>query len=396
MERLRPYAPHIYYFFFFAAAASYAPFLAFWLKESGLTNQQVGIIYSIGPMIALFVQPMWGFLCDRFCLEKKALLLCSLMTPLIAFGYSTGAGFAVYALTAVLLAFFSSPMAPLADAITVSHVNKYRQSFGGARVWGSIGFAAIVVPMGLLYGVIGIHWMFFFYLAGMIVVFAVTLFLEKGSVRKQVSWRDLARLFGNKEFAVFMLFVFFVAYGAQSYGVFFSVYVGTTGSEVAEKIGMLSFISASSELPFFIFANWLCKRFGYSKILAAGALAGSIRLFVLSLDPSLPALMANQLFQGAAFGLFYAAGVQYAYQISPEGMKTTGQTLFSMIFANMAILASSNAGGWLIDHHGFSTMFGTAAGLSLIGCLGFIFLPLLSRFLKFGAAGAQGVRNETV
>ncbi|WP_245954546.1 MFS transporter [Paenibacillus flagellatus] len=366
------YAPHVYFFFFFAAAASYSPFLAYWLKETGLTSQQVGAIYAIGPLVALFVQPMWGFLCDKYGIEKAVLMICGLATPAIAFGYSSGAGFAVYAATAVCLAVFSSPMVPLSDAVAVAHVQKHRQTYGGARVWGSIGFALVVSPIGMLYERIGISRMFLFYMGLMIVVFFITAVLEKGTVRKNASWRDIGKLLGRKPFALFLLLILCVACGTQSFSVFFSVYVGSTGGNVTEKIGWLTAVSALSELPFFLFASRFADKFGYRTVLAAGAFAGSIRLLVVSFDPPTGVLLASQLLQGVAYGLFYAAGVQVANALCPEGWKSTGQSLFSMVYVNVAILIASNAGGWLIDYAGFGTMFRVASLLCAIGGVGFL------------------------
>lgn len=379
MNRLHAYAPHVYYFFYFAAAASYSPFLGYWFREVGLTSQQIGVLYAIGPLVALFVQPVWGLLCDKHGIEKAVLMICSLITPAIAFGYSTGGGFALYAATAVALAVFNSPMIPLSDAIAVAHAQKYRQTYGAARVWGSIGFALMVSPIGMLYTHIGIRHMFAFYMGLMVVVFAITLVLEKGGVRKSASMRDIGKLLKRKEFASFLLLVLFVACGTQSFSVFFSVYLGTTGGNVSEKIGWLTAVSAISELPFFMFAARLSERFGYRAMLALGAFTAALRLCIVSFDPPMGVLLLSQPLQGITFALFYAAGVQCANDLCPDGWKTTAQTLFSMVYTSLAVLIASNFGGWLIDHSGFPAMFRIAAVLCCIGGIGFVALRKLGQ-----------------
>lgn len=386
MNRLHAYAPHIYFFFFFAAAASYSPFLAYWLRETGLTNQQIGLLYAIGPLVALFVQPVWGLLCDKYGLGKPVLMLCSLLVPAIAFGYSSGGGFAVYAVTAVILALFNSPMVPLSDAIAVAHAQKHRQTYGAARVWGSIGFALMVTPIGIMYSHIGIDRMFVCYMALMVVVFAITFVLEKGEVRKAVPWRDVGKLLRNRQFALFLLLVLLVTCGTQTFSVFFSVYLGTTGGNVSEKIGWLTAISALAELPFFIFAARFSERFGYRRMLAVGAFASALRLFIVSFDPPMAVLLASQPLQGVTFALFYAAGVQCANDLCPEGWKTTAQTLFSMVYTSLAVLFASNFGGWLIDSYSFTVAFRIAAVLCCAGGIGFIAMRQLGR--RAGGEGA--------
>jgi len=388
LKRLQTYAPHIYFFFFYAAAASFGPFLGYWFQGAGLSSQQIGVLYAIGPFAALFVQPLWGALCDRFGMEKSALLICSLFTPLIAFGYSFAGSFAMFALTALLLALFSSPMAPLADAIAVNHTNRHGQTYGGARVWGSIGWALVVFPMGILYQRIGIRHMFSFYMALMAVVFAAAFLLERGGGRQNVAWRDIGRLVKKKQFAAFLPLVFLVAFGAQSYGVFFSVFLGHLGGSVSLHIGILTAVSATSELPFFIFAKRIVERFGYRRVMAACAIVGAVRFLVVSFYPPFAILMACQLLQGAN-ALFYAAGVQFAYDISPERLKTTGQSLYSMVYVNLAVLIASNVGGWLIDSYGYGLMYRVAAAISVLGGIGFFMYNVIVRALdreRFAAA----------
>jgi PPP family 3-phenylpropionic acid transporter len=379
MSRLRLYAPHVYYFFFFAAAAAYSPFLGYWLKLSGLTSQQIGAIYAVGPLVALFVQPAWGFLCDKYGIVRTALMVCSLVTPAIAFGYSVGGSFAVYLATAVGLAVFNSPMVPLSDAIAVAHTRRHAQTYGGARVWGSIGFALVVTPVGILYEHIGVGRMFAVYMGMMAVVFFITMLLGSGTVRKNAAWSNIGSLLGNREFAVFLLLVLLVACGSQCFSVFFSVYLGTTGGNVSEKIGWLTMVSAASELPFFIFATRFTGRFGYRAVLAFASLACAARLLIVSFDPPLSLLVAGQLLQGITFALFYAAGVQYADDLCPEEWKTTGQSLFGMVYVNVGVLTASNLGGYMIDHAGFGALFRLAAAFCGLGAVGFLILRLTGR-----------------
>jgi PPP family 3-phenylpropionic acid transporter len=273
-------------------------------------------------------------------------------------------------------------MIPLSDAIAVAHAQKHRQTYGASRVWGSIGFALMVSPVGILYSHIGIQYMFIFYMSLMVVVFIISLLLKKGGVRRNASWRDVSKLLARKEFAVFLLLVLLVACGTQSFSVFFSVYLGATGGNVSEKIGWLTAVSALSELPFFFFAARFTGRFGYRTMLALAAFTAALRLFIVSFDPPMSVLLLTQPLQGITFALFYAAGVQCANDLCPEGWKTTAQTLFSMVYTNLAILIASNFGGWLIDHSGFDTLFRSAAVLCCIGGIGFLAVRRLGRGME--------------
>lgn len=390
---LQKYSMHVYVYFFYMTHAALFPFLGLWFYNQGLTNQQIGMIYSVGPLVGLFVQPIWGILSDRFGWSRKILMLNLLIWPIVAFGYKVaGDLFYIYIVTAVLLTVFSCAINPIQEGMTVSHAKRYRQSYGSIRVLGSISFAIAVTPIGLLYNRIGIENMFFVFLVTVLAAFIVLQFIphhlnDSGEVfQKKSIFHGVQALFKKRYFVYFLITVLFVSMGTSFSNTFYSVYIGTLGGEASGKLGFLNTISALSELPIFILSGRLIKRYGYFPVLTFVALAGSLRWLILSFEPSFTILMINQLLHGITFALFMAAAVNFVFELSPEGSKTTGQTLFAVINGNMAVLVASNVGGWMVDVSGFPLLFRFASVLSLIGAVGFI---LLSRSMKRNALANQ-------
>lgn len=77
-----------FYFFAFFASGSLIPLLSVYLSNSiGLTGFQIGIIMSIGPVITIFFQPIWGMLSDKTNAPAVILKLCTFFAGICGLGY---------------------------------------------------------------------------------------------------------------------------------------------------------------------------------------------------------------------------------------------------------------------------------------------------------------------
>lgn len=383
MLRNGKYSIHLFIIFFYMAQSSFNPFLSYWFMEQGLTNQQIGLLFSFGPIIGLFSQPMWGYLSDRYGIEKRILMICIFLSPIIAFGYmAAGQMFVFFILTALVYAVFYSAITPISDVLTVNHAERHGQSYGSIRVLGSISFGLAVIPIGFLYNWIGINAMFLANFVIMMAAFVMVSFIKKSSgdgLHKRPVSSNMLALIKKPIFSLFLVFVFFVSIGNHFSHAFFAVFIGHLGGKVSESIGILNSISALSELPFFILSAYLIRRFGFFNVFFFTSIAAALRWWILSIEPSFSLLMLSQLLHGFTFALFMAAGVNFAYKMSPVGMKNTGQTIFVIVNANAASIIASNGGGWIVDQYNFSTLFRVGAILCLVGAAGFMMMSILYR-----------------
>lgn len=386
------YAVHPYILFFFAGQAAFVPFLNYWFMEQGLSSGQIGLLASAGPVVGLLSQPLWGLLSDRFGAAKGILMCCVLAAPLLAFGY---AAFAEWMpgllLTACLFTLFYSAITPISDAVTVEHARLHRQSYGSIRFLGSISFAIAVFGVGRLYDRAGIDWLFGVHLAMMLIVFAALFRLPKpSSAANRPSLRaSVQALLGHRPFLGFLACVFLVSVGNQVNNVFFPVYVGHLGGSASANIGLLTSAGAISELPFFLLSGYLIRRFGVVPVFLAASLAAAVRYGVMSMEPSVGVLLANQLLHGATFALFMTVCITFAYEMSPDGMKNTGQTLLAVVSYNAATILASNAGGWVVDEYGFALAYRCGAALALAGGIGFAGF-FARRAMRRQGSGLQG------
>lgn len=387
-SRIRKYYLHVYNYFFYIAYAAYLPFVGYWFAEDGLSTQQIGFIFSIGPFVGFLVQPLWGLLIDYFGVTKWILILSTLLTPWIAMAYRLADHhFPYYVVISIVLAVCSSATLPIIDALTVRHAKRNAFSYGTIRVLGSVSFGIAVTLFGMLYDRAGISWMFLMYVITMSFMGLLSCFLESDkkagheSMRKSGSrggmLREMLPLLKERRFVLFLIPVFLAAIGPQINNAFYSVYISHFGGEASGKIGLLYAVATLTEIPVFIFSGYLIRRFGYVFTLTAVSLAGALRWFVLSLEPSFEVLLANQLLSGLTYALFLSAGVNYAYDTSPESMKTTAHSLFVVVYTNIAGIVSSNVGGWVVKLGGYPLLFQGATVMSVLGAAGFLFLGRL-------------------
>lgn len=382
-DYLHTYSMHLFIGLFYIAIASYLPFLSYWYSQQGLSNRQIGFLYSLGPLIGLVAQPVWGLLSDRFGIGKKLLMSSLLLAPLVAFGYLlAGEKFYIYIIVSTLYIFLFSAVNPNTEQLTISHAKTHGQSYGSIRVLGSISFAIAVTPLGIMYNKFGTNTMFVVHMIMMALSFVAMLIVkpaDSSNSKPKAMAAGFRELLGNRYMILFLVCTFLLGIANNFFGVFFPLLVGKLGGEVAKNIGMLYTVSAISELPFMILSGYLLKRFGYFHILAVCALAASLRWFIISMEPSFGMLLASQMLNGITFGLYIAACINFIYEMTPDSLKTTGQTMFALISVNVSTLLASNGGGWIVDRFNFKTLYSIGSLLALVAALMFWYMSLMHR-----------------
>ncbi|WP_159881827.1 MFS transporter [Paenibacillus puerhi] len=388
------YSMHLYIFVFYMTQGAFNPYLSYWFAGQGLDNKQIGLLFSVGPVLGLFIQPLWGMLCDRYRLERVILILSTVLAPVFAYGYlAAGPRFAVYMLAAWGLALTYSAMSPIGEALTVRHAEKHGFSYGGIRMLGSISFALTSTGMGMLYARGGLVQMFSVYAGLMALLLVTLLFMEKRpgiEARKRTGslLSGIRPFLAQRRLLLFLLLVFGISLGSAANNVFFPVYVGEMGEGAAARIGLLNTIAALSELPLFLLAGRLIARFGPFLLLTLVGTAASLRWLLLSTEPPFWLLATGQLLHGVTFALFMTIGIRYMHETSPPQLGTTAQTLFAVVSANLAMLVASNTGGWLIDSYGFPPLYRITAGISMACAIGFALMLRGQR--RQSALGATG------
>lgn len=327
-----------------------------YFKSINLTSSQIGTINSIAKAVALLSLPLWGILSDYYKANKKLLLITvsgALVSSLLFL--TVDSFWLIVLIMTMFLTFFLSTV-PLADAQLLGHLGENSKQYGKYRIWGSIGYTAVVAVVGLFIektAPINI-----FYLSA--VVYLVTLIiipkLPEEDVSIEVGSLDKFKTLLNKEnLLIFILFTFFINLTFETNNIYFPIYVVDHGGKEF-LVGAALMIAATSEMSIFYFSEEIMERFKIKYIFLVSASAFAFRWFLLSKFPLAPVFLASQLLHSLTFGLFHVTAVNYINEICGDRFKATGQNLYATAKGISGIVGSF-IGGFIYQNLGGSTLY---------------------------------------
>lgn len=361
-------------FSYYATTAVLLPFLPIYFQNQGFTAAQIGILMTIGPFVAIFAQPFWGYISDRYNSLKKVIFLLWMLTILSSAGIFFTKGYPFALTFTMLLYFFMLSSAPLLDSLTIKSALQAKKSYGSIRLWGSIGFSAIAVSTGPLLAMFGglsslpyLYWSIWI----LPLVLVLSLKDEKGPGQR-ISMEQLLSVLRNKSFLWFLFLVFLITVPHRMNDNLFSLYLQDRGG-TDTMAGFAWALAAVSEIPTFALLSRVMHKFHELALLLIVALLYTLRwlLYGYVTDPFL--LMFMQAMHMITFAVFWLVAVQFAVRMVPEELRSTGQAMLSAVFLGVAGITGGFVGGMIKDVWGGEYMYyfgavmtATAAVLLLI------------------------------
>jgi PPP family 3-phenylpropionic acid transporter len=132
-----------------------------------------------------------------------------------------------------------------------------------------------------------------------------------------------------------------------------------------DAVGLLFALASASEIPCMFISNRLIRRFGPLRLLMIASVAIGIRISILAFFPYRSAVVASQMLHSLCFGLFHPAAVAFISGSVPPERRALGMTLYLSIGTGLPALLGNMLGGYLVDHWGYRTLFGTFALFTL-------------------------------
>ena len=386
---------------FWVTCGSCAPFLSAYYKRIGLSFTQIGVLLAIGPIFAIFIQPLWAMLSDRTGKRKLLLILLALCTAGAYLLYYLGTSFAVCLLAVLVVSLFSLALLPLCDALVIDRANAYGFPFARIRIGGTLGYAVMVFGAGMFlekfdgaqFAVASVAYLLF---AGAVMLLPQgRVRKEAASARKEVALAQEEAAPAREEAAsareetatarrkavparesIFdtseILFVLALAL-IESLGLgFCGSFTGSYAVELgfgSSLIGVLSCISALSEVPILLFAGKLMDRFGEIPLLIFSGVMMSLRLCLTGMG-LVPAMISAQLLQSVTYMTTYICCTQYISKHVRAGKMSQGQSALAIVQSGLAAVASNLFGGMLVDAVGTrQAFFAVAAGVLVVALL---------------------------
>lgn len=365
-----------FYLCYFVAVGIYSPYLALYFRAIHLSGAQIGLVSSLVPLAGVILPPLWGTLSDRYHWRKRlinlALFAAAVIAPIVVLAHT----FALLLVLVILLAVALSPAIPLSDASTMETVRLRGGSYGGIRVFGSLGYLISSLLVGVLYAHSGIFILFPLYGALMFVTFLVSLAMPRQRDTVQVTRGvGVGEILRNRTVLVFLLLAL-AGYGtAAAYNTFFALYLRSLGAGTG-VVGIAAAIASLSELPIMALSGRIMARLGVKPLLLASLGVAALRWTAYGLIHDYHIALVFGLLHGLTFAGFYTAGVTFIDRRIPEHLRSTGQAVFNGATFGLGTMLGANLFGVLYDHIHANGIFLVAGAICALATTGMVvFMP---------------------
>lgn len=352
-----------FYFTFFAYAGAYVAYFPLYLAERGLSGAHIAWVLAIAPVTRIFAPQAWGWVADHSG-AHRAIVVFSCAVTAAAFAALPFASH--IALVIGLMSVLSAGALPIVEAITLGSLAGQAGRYGPIRLWGSVGFIAVVLGGGLWLDYQPVSTLPAILVLFMLATSGVALALPRA--RKRIAEKAEPVRFTPAARALCAAgFCNAVAHGALY--AYLSIHLEALGYG-ATIIGMLWTLGVLAEIVVFFYLPQLFRRVALSTILVFSLASGVARFLAIGWAAEmLWIVLLAQLLHAATFGSFHAASVAAVHRVFPEHAQARGQAWFSGISYGAGAASGFVIAGWAWQGGGAQAAFSVSAMAALAGAL---------------------------
>ncbi|WP_238649349.1 MFS transporter [Paenibacillus piscarius] len=374
----------------------------------GFSSPQMGLLYSVGPLISILSNLFWSMMSDRLGTVRKIIALLlggQLVTAIILYQATSFSG--VLLILSVFY-FFYYPVFPLADTMAIRIAQRHGRNFIAIRVFGSLGYSFFALTIGYVLRAMGPEYSIAICIVIVITALLITAGLKdvKRSEPSEAGNQDhaeasdadqpplkgagLRQILLQKEVLWFFGSVFLLAIGYRMNEAFLTI--SLKGMNAGDEIvGWALLASALSEIPVFFLLSKYGDRFKELPLLAFASLMFTLRFLFMALVQEPGMVVAIQAMHSISFGIYYVTAVRYITRMIPDHLRATGMAIFTVVWSSGAGLLSGTFGGLVYQDAGRAVFYVVATGFSILAFAGF----LLRHLLDSGGGNARPLRKKS-
>lgn len=365
-------------FFLYGSIGSLMTFFPAYFDSIGVSAFFIGLIMAGGPFISIIANPLWGFLSDRLQNIKRIIIILSLASLIIIQFVFISDALPVVITVMLLFFFFNNSIIPQSNSLIFNTIEGTEYKYGSFRLWGSLGWAVMVMAAGPILDKIGIDNLSVVYSVMLLIALAATIRLPIGHVQgveKAEKGAYAKEILGNKVFMFFILLGVLISVPNSINQTFSTLYIlELNGTPV--HIGWNAFIMAVFEIPVFLLLDRYLK--SDTKVMLRMLLIVSflfvIRWILMAVAATPTQIVMIQALHCVTFGGYFYVGTTLTAKIIPVQLRASGQALFAITWSGLSGLIAGATGGLLFDSVGPSNMYIITTIVGLIGAIGFLFL----------------------
>ena len=341
-----------FFFLYFAYVGLVSPYASLFFVDRGFSVIEIAVLMSMLQITRIVGPFSWGWLSDYLSNRIGIIRVCACLSALVflcIFYLHDYIGFFIWMF--VLHTILSSQM-PLGETATIHALykdNSFDKRYGRLRLWGSIGFIAMVLFAGELFQRKGIE---LYPYVGTVILFslaAITFGLHEPKMERRKMVRgELFAVLINPDVRWFLVSGFFMIFAHASLYVFYSLYLANLGYDKFQ-IGLFWALGVAAEVLFFYFQNKVLSRID-SEIVLQGAFGiGVVRFILIAFFPTTIVLMLAQLMHAGTFAAHHSAATKLLQRWFTGPLQARGQAIMATVSYGLGGTIGGLCAGWIWD-----------------------------------------------
>jgi len=367
--------------FFYGINAILIPYLPLLMDKRGFSVAETGTLLMIGPFIAMFIQPVTGIVSDKLRATKPLIIGLWIFLGISSVLLFTTNQMTIVAIGVISLYVFYQPTTSLIDTLTIKSAREYNQSYDSFRIWGSVGFMAVLLLIGqrfeALGGVDSLIWMFSpLWITVMILVIfvrepkAAPVSSKDNVTQASVNLKVIRETLSNPQVLIFFGFFFLIAMPHRMNDALLTFHLQGLGANSAQ-LSWAWAVAGVGEIIGFYFISRIMRSFSIISMFSVVSVLYGIRwlLYAVVSDPMI--IVVLQISHAFTFVAMWSLAVKYISSILPKHLLATGLALLSMVFLGVSGLVGGTVGGLLQQNFGEGAMYGMGVLTSFTAAVGF-------------------------
>ncbi|MFS0722925.1 MFS transporter [Paenibacillus sp. 1P07SE] len=368
-------------FAFYTVMAVVVSYFPLYFYDRGYSEQQVGILYSIGPSVSIFANLIMGLASDKYRTIRKLLTLLLAGQLIMIALLLPVSHFVLVCFIMGGFYFFQTPVNSLNDSLILLSEPHTGRRYPSIRIFGSIGFsvAALLIGQFMQNSGSGLGSTMYIAMGSIVAALVLSLLLRDyhGSLRK-MEFSGFFMLIRKPQIVVFFLLILVLSVAHRMNEGFLAIIMRQMGASES-MIGTAWMISSASEIPVLYLLGKYGHRFKELPLLAFAGVAYALRFWLLSIATAPEWMVLIQGMHSITFGVFFSTALRYLSVLIPDEYRSSGQAVYAVVWTGFAGLLAGTVGGFVIEQHGPTLFFQAGMTFSLFAAAGFLVKHLRSR-----------------
>lgn len=372
-DRPELWSLRLYYFALFAAAGTQLPFITLFYRHRGLSGTQIGLLGTVSGALAMATAPLWGRWADRLARPQRLMRWVLLGVALSYLVLSQQREFAWIVLVVAIGNLIGAGVLPMSDSMAIAAAQRANSGFGSVRLWGSVGWVAVVPITGWLIEHYGFLPAFIIGAAALTVGAFV---LGRSNVEQAIleataeaptGIRQAIRQVGRDRAMVGLAIALVVTgIGASGRFQFEPIFLDQLGASKT-LIGLSVTVPALIEVLVMGWADRWVRRYGSHRVLMGYALLDVASTSLVLAWPTIPSVLVARALHGISFSMLSVSLMAFISERTPDNRLNTMVALYTATLRYLFMLVGSLVAGLVFDAFGAYWVYVVATGGYVLG-----------------------------